>query len=114
MSRAFSKPRPLRGSRRVLALSPTFKDRGQDGKFRRIARGIPDQGTLDYFLSRLNPVGRPMALELLTPYLSFKPLPPAKIESEPEASVGGPADSTSGGPADGAGAAQEPTPEVEA
>ena len=85
MSRAFSKPKPLRGNRRTLVLSSTFKERGHDGKMRRIARGIPDQATLDFFLSRINPKGRDMALEMLTPYLSFKPLPPAKVEEEPPA-----------------------------
>lgn len=95
MSHNFKAVKPLRANGMPLQLSTTFKARGQDGRMKRIARGIPDQATLDYFLSRVNPAGRAMALELLRPHLDFRP-----TSSEPEqatsAPSAGPADSTSG------------------
>lgn len=98
MSHNFKAARPLRANRQRLQLSTMFKARGQDGRMKRIARGIPDQATLDYFLSRVNPAGRAMALELLRPHLDFKPASAEPEQAAPAPSAGTD-DSTSAEPA---------------
>lgn len=75
--------RPL--AQGAFRLDPTFKTRTQESKFKRIARGLPTQAMLDEFLSKLEPEGRTMALELIRPYLSFGPM--QDMAAQPEANA---------------------------
>lgn len=64
-----------------------FKTRTQESKHRAIARSLPTQAHLDVFLSKLEEDARPMALEILRPYLPY--LRPAKADAT-VLGVGGP------------------------
>ncbi len=50
---------------------------------RRVAESIKNDAELETFLLKMSPAARPMTLELLKPYLKFKPSDtPTLVESE--------------------------------
>ena len=86
MSFKLKKQRPV--ATQAFRVHTNFKTRSQESKHRAIARSLPTQAHLDFFLSKLEEAARPMALELLKPYLLFA-LPPAQVEAT-VVGVGGP------------------------
>lgn len=85
MSFKLKKQRPV--GTQAFRIQTNFKTRTQESKHRAIARSLPTQAHLDVFLSKLESAARPMALELLRPFLSY--LPPAQVEAMVPG-VGGP------------------------